>query len=424
MTTRISYLKAFITCIFLLLFIATFGQKIPEDAYIKVVEGYDWGPAVSKVILPLDKELSTFDHSNIKVEAERKSACFSQNAGNLKGERTILFSFISDNKGNRVDNGEHATIVMAVGPDLSIGSPMQYFGGCGGTKWVDYSLTITDQSSGQVWNKEHEWISPIVDQFDLNGTFTFEDRQPLTYAAYEPTPTAPGKLPLIIWLHGGGEGGTDTTVPLLANKATNYASEEIQSIFGGAFVLVPQCQGAWMHNKKGVSTWGKENDIYNESLMALIKDFVKKNPRIDENRIYVGGCSNGGYMSLKLMLLEPDYFAAAYVSALAYKSKFLTNEEIERIADNSIWFMHSADDPVTVADETVIPVYDRLLKAGAKDVHLSLYEHVVDLYGFYGGNDYRYHGHLSWIYSHSNHAAKVIDGKYTTVMEWMSGKRK
>ncbi|MDW3194378.1 MAG: prolyl oligopeptidase family serine peptidase [Cytophagales bacterium] len=424
MIARFSSLKAFFTYTFLLLFLVSFGQKIPEGNYVKVVEGFDWGSAVTKVILPLNEEQRTFDHSNVQVVAERQSECFPQNATGLKGERSILFSFISDNKGNRVDKGNHVTLVMAVGPDLSIGSPMQYFVGCGGTKWVNYNLIITDQSSGQVWDQEHDSISPIVDQFDLDGTFTYKDRQPLTYAAYKPTIAASEKSPLIIWLHGSGEGGTDTTVPLLANKAANYASEEIQSIFGGAFVLVPQCQGAWMHNERGISTWGEENDVYNESLLALIKDFVNKNPKIDENRIYVGGCSNGGYMSLKLMLLDPDYFAAAYVSALAYKSKFLTDEEIERIANNSIWFIHSADDPATVADETVIPVYDRLIRAGAKDVHLSLYEHVVDLYGFYGGKDYRYNGHLSWIYSHSNHAAKVIDGKYTSVMEWMSGRRK
>lgn len=418
-------LRASVTMTFILLVITSFGQKIPSGSYVKVIEGYDWGAAVSKVILPIENVQETFDHSTFTVMAERKSECFPENAPGLKGKRDILFSFISDSEGNRNDKGDHATLVLAVGPDLAIGSPIQFFWGkCNGTKWVDYTLKITDSANGKIWKNEHTWTSPLVDRFDLDGTFTPKNLEPLTYATYNPTIESKEKSPLIIWLHGGGEGGTDTTIPLLANKATNYASEEIQSIFGGAYVLVPQCQGAWMHNKKGVSTWGKENDIYNESLMALIKDYVAENPKIDQNRIYVGGCSNGGYMSLKLMLLYPEYFAASYVSALAYKSEFLTDEEIESIANNSIWFIHSADDPVTPADQTVVPVYDRLVRAGAKDVHLSLYEHVVDLYGVYGGKDYRYNGHLSWIYSHSNHAAKVIDGKYTTVMEWMSTKSK
>lgn len=420
-----SYLKVASTLLFTVVFFALSAQKLPSGSYVKVIEGYDWGPAVSRVIIPLETTRQSFDHAQIEVMATRKSECLSENSPGLKGQRDILYSYISDSEGNRLSSGNHATLVLSVGPNLAISSPMQYFGGkCNGTRWVAYSLAIKDLASETIWDKEHDWSSPVLDQFDLNGTFTFEDREPLTYASFTPILMANEKSPLIIWLHGGGEGGTDTTIPLLANKATNYASDEIQAIFGGAFVLVPQCRGAWMHNEKGVSTWGEENDIYNESLMALIKDFVAKNPNIDENRIYVGGCSNGGYMSLKLMLLEPDYFAAAYVSASAYKSKFLTDEDIKRISDNSIWFIHSKDDPVTVPIETAMPVYARLIEAGAKDVHLSLYDHVVDLYGFYGGKDYRYHGHLSWIYSHSNHAAKVINGKYTTIMEWMSSKSK
>ncbi len=420
-----SYLKVGAAALLVSFFLTTSAQKIPIESYVKVIEGYDWGPAVSKVIIPLETRQQTFDHTQFEVTATRKSECFSEDTPGLMGKRDILYSFISDEAGNRIDKGEHATLVLAVGPNLAISSPMQYFGGkCNGTKWVDYSLTIRNLVTDRIWDKEHKWSSPILGQFDLKGTFTYKDREPLTYASYTPTLMTTEKSPLIIWLHGGGEGGTDTTIPLLANKATNYASDEIQAIFGGAFVLVPQCRGAWMHNDQGVSTWGKENDIYNESLMALIKDFVRNNPNVDENRIYVGGCSNGGYMSLKLMLLEPDYFAAAYVSASAYKSKFLTDEQIKSIAHNSIWFIHSKDDPVTIPIETAMPVFARLIEAGAKDVHLSLYDHVVDLYGFYGGKDYRYHGHLSWIYSHSNHAAKVIDGKYTTIMEWMSSKRK
>ena len=58
------------------------------------------------------------------------------------------------------------------------------------------------------------------------------------------------------------------------NLATAYASDGVQSIFEGAYVLVPQTPGAWMHNAAGVMTSGKEDDVYNAPLMALIRDFV------------------------------------------------------------------------------------------------------------------------------------------------------
>jgi predicted peptidase len=270
----------------------------------------------------------------------------------------------------------------------------------------------------------------LVDEFNLTGKYKHNEKLTMSYASYAPT-SKKEKLPLIIWLHGGGEGGFDPTIPLLGNLATNYASKEIQSIFEGAFVLVPQCPGAWMHNDKGVITGGKENDVYNEGLMALIKEYVKSNPKIDVSRIYVGGCSNGGYMALKLMLLYPDYFAAAYISSLAYQSQYITDAELKKITKLPIWFVHSKDDATTKADETVIPVYKRLIAAGAKNVHYTQYDHVYDVTGFFGGKGYQYNGHWSWVYLHKNLPREDFDGspvkingKPVSITEWMAAQRR
>ncbi|MFK7981032.1 MAG: prolyl oligopeptidase family serine peptidase, partial [Saprospiraceae bacterium] len=156
-----------------------------------------------------------------------------------------------------------------------------------------------------------------------------------------------------------------------------------------------------------------------------------KHPKIDTDRIYIGGCSNGGYMSLKLMLLHPDYFAASFPSALAYHAKYITDTQIESIKEMPIWFIHSKDDPVTKPVETVVPVYKKLMAAGAKNVHFSYYDNVVDITGLYGGADHKYMGHFSWIYSHANHSRLdydgkpvQLDGKGVTVMEWLAAQRK
>ena len=171
--------------------------------------------------------------------------------------------------------------------------------------------------------------------------------------------------------------------------------------------------------------------MYNVPLMALIRDYVAAHPAIDKDRIYVGGCSNGGYMSLKLMLLHPDYFAAGFISALAYQSQYLSDQQIKRIAHLPIWFVHSADDQTTLPNLTVLPVYERLKAAGARNVHLSYYDRVVDITGFFGGEDYRYNGHWSWIYLHANHCRLDRDGspvrvagRPVSVMEWLSAQSK
>lgn len=403
-------------------------DQVATGEYTLVIEGFDWGPAVSKVVLSLPSEVSKVDKATFQVSAARRTDLAQLTGPGANGTREVIHAYVSDNRGNWAKSGKHVTLVLAVGPNLAISSPIQYLrkDGRGANHWIDYKLTVESLNSKQKWNQEVDRVMPLIETFDLSGKYVHKKDIKLTYASYEPE-NRTGKTPLIIWLHGGGEGGTDPSIPLIANRAANYAAPEIQAIFGGAYVLVPQSPTFWMQNASGDYTRGKENDIYNEALMGLIKDYVKANPSIDIDRIYVGGCSNGGYMSLKLILEHPDYFAAGYISALAFQAKHINKKQIESIKDVPIWFIHSKDDPVTLADETVVPLYQRLKAAGATNVHFSFYDHVVDLTGVYGGIGYHYSGHWSWIYSHTNHARWGFDGKpvqlegkAVTVMEWMA----
>lgn len=406
-------------------------QPANGGEYAIVVDGYDWGPAVSKVILSVGTTVTAADMNDYTVYAQRSTECFEMPAAIASGMREVVYAYVSNAKGKPATEGAHLTLVLSVAPNMPIGSPIQYSRNenCPGNNWIDYKLTVVQKSTGKVWNTETDRMVPPIEDFDLSGKFTHDGVQ-LTYASFTPK-NATGKSPLIIWLHGGGEGGTDASIPLIANKAANYASDEIQALFGGAYVLSPQTPTRWMDAGDGETTRGQTDDIYYKALMALFRKFIADHPDIDQDRIYVGGCSNGGYMTLKLVLEAPDFFAAAFPSALAYFSEFLTDEQVKSIKDMPIWFVHSKDDPVTVADKTVVPVYDRLLAAGAKKVHFTFYDHVVDVTGFFGGDDYHYSGHWSWIYSHKNVCRRdrdgslvKVDGRPVTIMEWLAAQRK
>ena len=61
----------------------------------------------------------------------------------------------------------------------------------------------------------------------------------LTYASYEPWSLKGDGVanPLVIWLHGGGEGGVDVSITLLGNEVVSLIRPQIQSHFtteGGA----------------------------------------------------------------------------------------------------------------------------------------------------------------------------------------------
>jgi predicted esterase len=404
----------------------------PEGEYRIVVEGYDWGAAVSRVILSLDETVTSADANDYTVAVTRHTECVALPPEQASGDRRVGHAYVSDPNGAFVAEGRHVTLVLGVAPHSVLGAPLQYVVNdkCRGNVWVDYDFSVTDTERGRVWNRKTGRISPLVDRFDLSGKFVHEDGTALTYASYAPD-TAREKSPLLIWLHGGGEGGTDPSIPLLANRAANYASDEIQVLFDGAYVLVPQTPGAWMHNRKGEMTRGAEDDVYNAALIALIREYVATHPGVDPDRVFLGGCSNGGYMTLKLMLLHPDDFAAGFISSLAYGSEFISDEQIRSIAHLPIWFVHSADDTTTRPEQTVLPVYERLKAAGAQGVYLSYYDHVVDITGFFGGKDYRYPGHWSWIYLHANLCRRDrdgnpvrLDGRPVTIMEWLAAQTK
>ena len=79
----------------------------------------------------------------------------------------------------------------------------------------------------------------------------------------------------------------------------------------------------------------------------------------------------------------------------------------------------------------MVPIYKRLVEAGARNVHFSYYDHVTDITGQYGGEDFHYSGHWSWIYSHTNTAMLDFDGKPVrlgntpvTVMQWLAAQKK
>lgn len=406
-------------------------NKASTGDYRWVVEGFDWGPAVNKVILSLGETVKNVQANQYQVYATRSLEGVEMAPETASGARSVVYGYVSDENGTRMDEGKHITLVLAVSPVMPLSSPFQYtrINNRGGNYWVDYRLTVIHTKSGQVWNNPVGKIMPLVDDFDLNKKYDYGNNQTMSYAVYSPV-NIKGKVPLIIWLHGGGEGGYDPTVALLGNKAANYASPEIQALFGGAYVMVPQAPTFWMQAADGM-TRGNVNDIYNEALFALIQEYVANNPNIDPKRIYVGGCSNGGYMSLKLIMEHPDYFAAGYISALAYHNEFISDAQVQKIKNVPIWFIHSQDDPTTVADQTVVPLYKRLKAAGAKNVVFSYYAHVTDVTGFFGGENFRYPGHWSWIYSHANTAKTdfdgspvLVNGKPVTIMEWMSAQRK
>lgn len=400
----------------------------PIVSYRTITEIHDWGAATSKILLDVGKPVKEGS-----VDSDTFSVFVSKSDQRLKtpfleeGYRTVTKAYVCDKNGNPSKSGRYVTLEMEIGPSISLSSPINYYDSF--NNWVDMNYTITltkditsgkDKISGLVINKCQGNIREIVDDFKL-GKATFDDIT-LTYGDYSPEKDKK-KNPLIIWLHGWGEGGTDPTIPLSANKSVNLASKEIQSYFGGAYVLVPQSPTFWMD---GFTSVADGTSKYTESLMKFIKNYVSKNSDIDKSRIYIGGCSSGGYMTMLMIRDYPKYFAAAYPVCEGLMDEYITEKDIDKLKNTPIWFVTAKADETLPPDKYTVPTYERLIKGGAKDVQLTLFNDVRDTTGLYknpDGSPFTYNGHFSWIYAYNNECETTIDGKKITLMEWMASKK-
>lgn len=431
------------------------GTSELNPSYSAVTEVEDWGACVTKVIVNLGEgriitqgsvEKDTFKVEVVKYQEDGKTQVQIHDPSDVKwetpdkmidvlgGERTVTNAYVSDKDGNPVSSSNYVTLELKISQDDNLATAIyakQFFAGA----WSVHKYTITQQKdittdkeivSGIIVTNSTGGVRKVVDDFKTGSYKNVEDNVTLTFVDYTPAQDNK-KNPLIIWLHGLGEGGTDPTITIAGNKVSNFATKEIQSYFDGAYVLAPQAPIYWMEGinggEIGTSGFGDGTSKYEEALIALIKDYVSKNNDIDTNRIYIGGDSNGGYMTMLMIRDYSNYFAAAMPTCEALKDSLITDEDIEKMKNVPIWFTATKTDTTVPVDEYVKPTFDRFVKAGAKDVHLSLFDKVLDTTGLYkkdDGTPYEYFGHCSWIYVYNNECKDTINGKTITIMEWLA----
>ncbi len=402
----------------------------------------DYGPYVTKLILPVPEEVTAEDISAEKfsVFVERmdekgetlllpKSWMAAEDKEPSRGYIPVKMAYPSDGKGEKAQSGGFITLEMAYGPLYPLSASISAPAGMNVMIKSRYFITQT-QAAGSLTGLVYDFclgdISPDTAGF-FNGSSSGDES--LNYGYFIPQTVEPGPRPLLIWLHGAGEGGTDPTVAYAGNKVVALASSRVQKLFGGAYVLVPQTPTFWMND--GTGEYGRTGvSIYGKALKACIDEFIEKNPCIDRDRLYIGGDSNGGFMTMRMALDYPDFFAAAFPVCEALYDDAIPDEKLKNIVHLPIWFTHAKNDPVVKPEETVVPTYKRLVKAGNKNVHFTFWDNIRDIHeGFVDrdGKPFEYIGHFAWI-PMLNDDCKVdfdgkpvtIEGQEVTLLQWLA----
>jgi predicted peptidase len=164
------------------------------------------------------------------------------------------------------------------------------------------------------------------------------------------------KWPLILFLHGAGERGTNVSL-----VATHGPPKIVKNKPDFPFIVVsPQCPEG--------QTWA------NDALLALLAD-IMKTCRVDASRVYLTGLSMGGYGTWSLGLAYPEKFAAiAPICGGGDPLKILLPDPKKAAALKRlpVWAFHGAKDPVVKLNESERMV-NALKQAGSTNVQLTVY---------------------------------------------------
>ena len=242
--------------------------------------------------------------------------------------------------------------------DASAISTAQFNGAIDDFKIYDYAFEVKAKSIYAAESNSFTYTA-------ANG-----DTMTLPYRAYYPTDyneNSDKEYPVLFFLHGHGECGTDNTKQLQVfgpNKLLDDIAE-----MDNCIILAPQtiCDGAtnkfeWVasgSSKAGVHQWdssagglhsrqGALEEITHtlglQAAEALLVDFIANN-RVDEDRVYVGGISMGGCGTWELIARRPDLFAAAVpVCGAGIVST------ADKLLNIDIWTFHGLSDPTVWPD--------------------------------------------------------------------------
>ena len=183
-------------------------------------------------------------------------------------------------------------------------------------------------------------------------------RQPLRYLFYSPegVPGArpaeenrPAKLfPLVLFLHGGGEGGSDIEkvkkhgLPKLIEQGKDFPF----------FVVSPQ-------NPSSTQFWD------DQQLIRLMDEVIVQHP-IDTSRIYLTGLSRGAFGAWRLAVQNPDRFAAFLPISGGGPRPY-----VKRLTHLPTWIFHGQLDPVIPVDES--RRLESALRTAGGNVKLTIY---------------------------------------------------
>lgn len=224
-------------------------------------------------------------------------------------------------------------------------------------------------------NNTKDPTSLVYAEAPLRLSFTDSSGYTIPYCLYLPSSIRDqkkdGSYPLVLFLHGAGERGSDN---LAQTNDTGIIPSLIKEDFYSehpCIILAPQCPEGeqwvdvpWTEGSYSIDTVPVSEEL--AAVTELLEDICTSYP-VDTSRICAAGVSMGGYAAWDILLRNPDTFSRAVILCGAGDPSHAAD-----IADIPLWVFHGAKDtevPVSGSREMT----EALKAAGASELHYTEY---------------------------------------------------
>jgi predicted peptidase len=292
-----------------------------------------------------------------------------------------------------------------------------------------YRADFSIETAGRTINK-NTIHKVVVRNEELFGNYKEGN---VVYRLYEPKANAP--RPLILFLHGGAECGTDNRLQLTGSLGAIKLAER----FPDMFVLAPQAPDHGMSMQEMFEKMKARGDPFRVSIGAdtnigigdrgwnrdyvgrvcdLIRKFIAEG-KVDAQRVYALGLSMGGAGVITSVSVAPDLFAAAVPICPSMNSDsypLLANWPAVPMYIASAYIDHHAS-----RHAYILRAISKLWSEGQRDVQFTLFTpDELEKYGIVASPnlteaEIRGANHYSWVL--------VLHNEYS-ILDWMTAHRK
>jgi predicted peptidase len=348
------------------------GNADLETMSIRATGGAKLSPAFS----PDRSDYEVTVNSDIKAIQIRASAWVGRSKIKINGDPVASLNWHR----SELKPGDNRLVINVLAPN--------------GEASRNYSVTV-----------HRENIKPVADAF---LKFTYKDAATgavMPYRLFVPANYDPRqRYPLVMFLHGGGEGGSDNEKQLSGSEGATVWAKPGEQAKRPAFVLAPQAHDYVNPDPKlpiggfGI-TRNREGERYMDEVLKPSADIklavavlekVMDDYSVDRSRIYVTGLSQGGFGTWNIGLLRPDLFAAMVPIAGGGDP-----EQMHKLVGMPVWAFHAEDDqvvPVNYSRQSIAA----LRKAGGQAVYTELPSGT-----FFDPNE-----HWSWVYAYQDESVR------------------